>query len=566
MTSSRESQAIVNRLFLCSILMVFVATCGVWTVVADEREIVSRKDKEVSKNDEIDFNDAGRTEAQSVLDKNGVTAVTSKVFTPPGRLTFKPFPGSDPVTHVDVTPNPNGFPVIRKLDDAGSIQVEWAFVAADDLNVPPAAEGNLGAPQLASRRAVAAAKKQHWSASVSAGAFDLVVYDAFAGNNRHDPLNPVPDQVEESRGAIGVSNQNDTDFDGRPDREELDESTPGECDMIKLVIKKRTHDNIAGNVRLELAGDATRVRLWKSEDKSQGIETTREWAVSGISPEDGVVRWVEGLQRSGACRDVEVLLKKSGGDGGGYEDGDILDRATLTFVWAERTALATSDMTGEELFKLEEWKKMTQPPREQPGGPRVGTGLLKYDAELGFKNALVAKYQLLPAGVHKVDGVVFDVTRDSYARVWCRNSDAETWNLADTITRFSDADATNDDLDMRVPSQGLVYTASDQSSTPNDSGEMFYADATGPQGGFDYPPQFHERAYFREFVRVRFDGVKPRGGYRSLPREDGSRSSMKYEWRAFLTLLFEPGQDPKRSPAPGSNLIGEGHEGIEDNP
>ncbi len=511
-------------------------------LAADETHQVDGKSNSVTKNDALDYNDAEATAAQSITVQGNNIVIKSKVFTPPTGKTFVKFTAT--ITYVDITANPDGLPIVRVKDTSSQIQVQSTFVAATAGNFPFSAEGNLGGG------GGSGGPGTHWSAKIANLKFDLIVHDAFAGDGVGASKSDGPEiseENEESRGAFGVANLNDSDSDGTADSP-TDNSITGEKDMIKVIIKKVTDASMSGSVTLTITGDGSSVKLWKSENKTAGEETTRSWSIG--STNWPVTFWVEGLQKSSSVRNIEVVLKKG---------VDELDKAKLTFVWATQTAVEHDRKTAAQLLAAADWINMTTPPKNYFTGsppPRDGTGLLPNPvANPAIRNVIAMKYKLEPTGLWS-EGIRWDITRHKESKTWggTKQGGSIQWDPPTTSSFPSNDETANDDQrDL------------DESSAPNAAYEMFVEDSpavisTGP---YDYVLY---RGNFREFVRVRLDAIKPSGGSAASPVQNGSRASARYLWHCrhrvenvLGTLVRDSGDSPETNTndiAPGHITIG----------
>jgi len=532
----------------------------VYTVGADEQHQVDSKTKPVTKNDAIDFNDEEATAAQSITVVGNNIVIKSKVFKPPTSMSFLIFPKTS--THVDVKANPDGLPIVRVKDTASEIQVQSTFVAATAGAFPLSAEGNLGKiPAGAGGGGSGGGGGIHWSAKVGNQKFDLIVH-----NGQNGP--EVSEEKEETVGAFSVANLNNTDSDehtvGDPPTTQpfIDKDEDGsnaanqianEKDMIKVIIKKVTSETIAGSVTLEMTGDGTKVKLWKKQTKEDGLETDREWTVASL-PDGGLVRWIEGLDKSGTVRDIDVVLKKKGA-GGGFADGAQLDKAKLTFVWTEQSGFERWERTYVQLTTVEPWKTAWKNVTDPPKGPLKdifdGTGLKarKPVGTGGFHNVMVMKFKIEPQGVENEPGVKFDVSRQRASNVKFE-APAGTWHTVEQTAWPSNDEDANDD-------SGNV----DESKVPNADHEIFVFD---PPGLDNFPlgsVKVLFRANYREYLRVRFDGQRPTSGGDSSTW--GARCSPKYDWHVIHTLIPDGATMYKRDTGDAaqsaSNEIKAGH-------
>ena len=516
---------------------------------AEEEHRVGHKPQSVSnvgdKFHKIDYNDEEEVAPESITTPGGTITIVSKTFRPPtDAWSFKPFPVGN--THVDIYEDdpPDGMArhvvaPAKDNDTDSRVKVEMVATGSVAAQWPLRCEGNLNPP------AGAPGAPPHWSAKVTKQKFDLIVHNGLDGPE-------VSEENEVKVGAFSVANLNDTDSDGRVEKDETgadaENQIANEKDMIKVIIKKVTDETIAGSVTLEMTGDGTKVKLWKKQTKEGGVVNQREWAIADI-PADGVVRWIEGLDKSAAVRDIAVVLKKKGA-GGGFADGAELDKANLTFVWATQTGVEHDRKTAAQLLAADAWKNMTDPPKRHftgappPfAGPFDGTGLLPINLIHGARNLIVNKFKVEPANVWKEPGVKFDVTRQSAGKLWLKVGN--NWGLEESRTFPTEDEKANDDL----------YSW-DESPSPNASDEMFAIDAPGV-GQDAFGDVLWWRANFREYIRVRFDGTKPSGN--SI---DGSRCSERYDWHMRHRLLKDGTKwkrDSGDAPESGTNDIGPTH-------
>jgi len=497
---------------------------------AEEEHRVGHKPQSVSnvgdKFHKIDYNDEEEVAPESITTPGGTITIVSKTFRPPtDAWSFKPFPVGN--THVDIYEDdpPDGMArhvvaPAKDNDTDSRVKVEMVATGSVAAQWPLRCEGNLAPP------AGAPGTPPHWSAKVTKQKFDLIVHDAFEGDGDGAAKRDGPEISEEkelSRGAFGVANRNDTDGDGRMDKDETganpDNQIANEKDMIKVIIKKVTDETIAGDVALTITGDGTKTELWKAESKAGGKETARSWAITSLP----VTVWVEGLDKSAAVRDIEVVLKKKGA-GGGFADGAELDKAKLTFVWATSAGVEHDRKTADQLLADDAWKNMTDPPRFRfahlPGIPpfRDGTGLLPVNNIQGVRNGIVTKFKIEPANVWNEPGVTFDASRQAEGRWWDKSG--ATWKEDQSMRRTwpSGDEEANDEPEP-------TNEDTDDSRRPNNSGEHFQQDAPGVANPSAYADESCLRYNFRDYIRVRFDGTEPNGN-----KTDGSRCSDKYDW------------------------------------
>jgi len=370
---------------------------------------------------------------------------------------------------------------------AGSSKLEVIAV------VKPVAKPGFGAISLL-------AKGDGGAPAPPAPTCNLRIYDGQA------PSTPVPDDKEVSRGAVTVANLNDTDGDGTKDS--ADGKVSGEKDLLKLVIEKPANIPNVDKMKLSISGDGAKTKLWKKPDKDTE-EKRREFPVGETTWP--VTVWIEGLQTSGAVKDITVQITHA---------GKVLDEAKITFIWARKTGF--KNKPADALWA-------------DAGNPLRNTFNTTYGGKFGkqfagppvnVQYAMGMEFTVEPSGAGSLAGVVFDVTRQAKNEDWQTNAAGNLfvkwlpWKAH--ATSGAKIDESNDDSSQ-----------TEESNTPVGN-HIYSIDGPGfPNNGA--AAQVVLQANFYEFVRVRFDGQVLAG-----ENTDGSRCSDKALWRAFFWVERKP--------------------------
>ena len=371
---------------------------------------------------------------------------------------------------------------------------------------------------------------------------DLRLFDGQGG------VGPA-DADENTRGAFTVLNRNDTDKDGTEDLGQ--DSVAGETDLMKLVLNQTVP---ASEVAMLGVGGTAKVKLWTSSTKSSQVLPEEEGGGSYIFDSLPQTLWVEGIEVSGAVRDVSFSLT-------GFhkhpqpppapsplpsECGS--DTANATIIWAEST-----DVRHDRGNAI--WGDFTQPPQNAFDKRCDGKVGLRPPAEKpkGVANCLAIQYTVSPPGVWNETGVRFDITRQRNQRYWYDVGAGFKLDEGEVV-KFPKGDKPNDDVDNDV----------DSSDKPNASGHMYVVDGPGPTDNDASAERAVQRWNMLEYVRVRFDGQNF-----VVDRVSGSRCSTKFEWHATHRLRDErvkPGNDRRwirttgnQVEAPNTNDVAGGH-------
>jgi hypothetical protein len=239
--------------------------------------------------------------------------------------------------------------------------------------------------------------------------------------------------------------------------------------------------------------------------------------------------WIEAIAASGAVRDIEIWE--------GYQDAqgnlkDGLDKVKATAVWVENTDVANTNSAP--LWSDADGGDITNTFTNGLGkfGFNPSSPLGKIVQGIGFE------FTVKPDGVGAEPGVKFDVTRQMEQKYFQFNG--ATWApLAQPWETFKIKDESNDDSHQ-----------SDEDNTPKNN-HIYSLDAPGlfNRGTLD---QFVGKLNFKEFCRVRFDGIEPSGN-----TSEGSRCSLKLTWHAHC---WYQGNGTGYTQVPGkTNSVGIGH-------
>lgn len=324
------------------------------------------------------------------------------------------------------------------------------------------------------------------------------------------------DAAAMGNGAFTVANRNDSDSDGVPDQG--DNNVADDPDLMKLEISRPT-----GPATDTLTITPTRAALWTTSSKGTLLSPVNAPATLTLGQLPKTV-WVEVTQTSDALRDVSIELNYKGQK----------DLVKATGVWAEVANVEHNRRSAADVLDDPVWKDLKNPqvnPKNPAAGPQElsadlkgilegidGTGLTPVNG-FGIANGILIKFRVLPSGVEKEPIVVFDISRQSNARAWTKTTVTAPWveleegpvpAIFPTVDDKANDDATGDDESIAVDASGHLYVI----------------DAPGLDSPYAMRALFLSRASFREFARVKFNGVRPSGEL------SGSRCADKYEWHA----------------------------------
>ncbi len=456
----------------------------------------------------------------SALSDN-VIRIWSQVFYP-GGFSFVPFPDA-PTYFVDVNQDADGvFDVTGQCGFSNSIQVAGSYYASTAAQFPLQAQGNM-VPGGGGGGTNGTTQLWHWATNTASSVtVNLVIHDSFKGDGSTPVIgDPIARELQnDKRGAFGIAN--------------LDQNilTNGKC-LIMLEIKNPTNQSLAGSVHLTITGDGTNVNV---RDNSKSLTNTRDWTISSLP----VTLFIEGLTYSNNVRDITAEIKD--------DNNNSLDKAMMTFIWAKYVVgncECSVDGNGNNVPANQVAAALgaangniTDPPLtwlNQFGSTGI-LGIPTGYPVVGVHNVHVTKATIYPtrkAADWKTDGVMFDVTRQAAFSKW-QTDLLPDWGPVDVVSTIPNQDeGSNDD------SSGLFP---DKSTAPTDSGEMFYIDGPGTKIARPVPNlSLANRALrftFNEFVHVRFDGTRPKGGLQNRDGVvvNGARCSAKFGWHCRHTL------------------------------
>jgi hypothetical protein len=358
---------------------------------------------------------------------------------------------------------------------------------------------------------------------------DLAIHNGLAAPNS------VPEKDEEKIGAFTVANLNDTDGDGMIDNDIGETSvkriTDGadEEDLMRLVIKGPDQG------RMKLTVVSGQVSLWEQSTKEIRIDTPGNPVFIDCADLPKTI-WVEATSHSTNLQDIEMKL--------GWETPDAqlcdnLDIVKATAVWAEKTDAKFTN--GDAL-----WVEADNPLKDtfiNYLGSVFGSNMNAPFGETHFSIGI--EFTVKPNGIATMPGVAFDITRDKAFRDWSVNGGGVTANFTSGQDDVFDKGDVSDDDGLGEPDEDVIP----QTTPPSD--KIFSID--GPGERFVLHDQVISRNHFEEFVRVSFDGSRPRG-----ENADGSRCSPNVKWHAFYWMEKDPATNNKkyRMRAGKDNVVG----------
>lgn len=320
--------------------------------------------------------------------------------------------------------------------------------------------------------------------------FIIVVVDLAIFNGQGGAQ--VPDGNEETVGAFTVANLNDSNGNGTIDKD--DANVTGEVDLMKIVLRKPTFD-LGGMVTLSVTAGGAKIKVWESATKGTAVNLPAQFNVSDLPK----TLWVEGIAKSGALRDIELVLDYKG----------CKDHVKTTLIWAEKND-----------FK----NKLTDALWGNAGNPLKNTFSQIYGGKFGkqlanppvnVQYAMGMEFTVFPNGIGAEPGVKFDVTRQIEFHDWIIDKTSVSDLGSET---FPAGDKANDDKGQ-----------SDEDNSPQNN-HVYSIDGPGIGIKAQYD-EFISRNNFKEYVRVRLDGAQPAGD-----TLDGSRCSDKAPWHARFGL------------------------------
>lgn len=362
----------------------------------------------------------------------------------------------------------------------------------------------------------------------------------FSGQNA---TAPVTDDKKVTVGAFTVANLNDTDGDDIVDKYDNEvkvasnnvPSATGkldEVDLMKLVISGPSR----GKMRLKVVNGS--IKLWEKSTKETAITLTDGTLVVEAANLPKTV-WIEATAISATVRDIELKV--------GHEDPtgkftDDLAKVKATAVWVAPTANGVH-ITGNQLPDDADNQPIINTFNNQLGaafGARLsGQGASQTaDYSIGFE------FLVSPAGVGSESDVVFDISRKRESASWLMNPNL-VWT-ANPPVPLPSGDLVNDDS-----------TNEDEDSDPLHNHIYSVDNPATLIGKFTSLPvnRVVKRANFKEFVRIKFDGVPFKNRNADV---EGSRCSVNRLWNIRSDLS----RDANNSWifTPGENTVGLGND------
>jgi hypothetical protein len=339
----------------------------------------------------------------------------------------------------------------------------------------------------------------------------------------------LDEDKEETPGAFTVANLNDTDGDATIDKDDGDVSATAngtdEVDLMRILLHKPEPD-LGDKVKLKVvSGD---VKIWQQSKKVTQVTLTGGAVEFNTSDLDKTL-WVEARSKSGALRDIALELEYKG----------CKDAVKATGVWGDTTQSIHN--TG-DTYTI--WTDITTPPKDRLDYFGGAIGLRPIDAK-GVRNVIAVQFTVYPSGIGNETGVKFDLTRRKHRGSWYQ--DGANPVQADIVTWPTQNEEANDDPIPEI----------DESSSPTATDHMYVEDVPGLGSDVRFADWFIYRGNFQEYLRVRFDNVKPSGN-----TLEGSRCSPNYQWHGRHKLVPD-GTKWKRStgddPESDENDIAPGH-------
>ena len=372
---------------------------------------------------------------------------------------------------------------------------------------------------------------------------NLTIYDGLEGAGGG---NEVPEDREESEGAFTVTNIQDTNGDGVRDKDQNPVIATyrgrDEVDLAKMVLWPPTGPGVQPNddVTLVKSGpNKDAVKLWDTKVKHNEIRPTNPpdtWVFKVKDlPKTVWVEITEENPKNLKMRGITFTLSYSGAR----------DIVCLTGIWSE--------VTDVKHDKSDKWDNTVWP--DMQGNVRAlinqagGFGLRRYQNATGVwwhGNVIGIEFTVYPSGIGNVNRVCFDITRQIHY------FDEEVY--MGQPTKPDKEDWPNQ---VELPNDDTVNT--DESDRPVNN-HMYSVDRPGATeaGWPNNIAWWASMNNFMEFMRVTFNGTRPRG-----ETVQGSRCSDYYLWHAALTLvrnLSNPGNLTRiEREKHGINCVGSGH-------
>ncbi|MBK7936960.1 MAG: hypothetical protein IPJ82_07600 [Lewinellaceae bacterium] len=396
------------------------------------------------------------------------------------------------------------------------------------------------------------------------GSVDMCIYNGISGQL-------VPDNEEETKGAVTVANLNDTDGDLIDDIGDplILSLLPGQglnddIDLIKVVL--HPVPAIQGQkVWLKLNKSGSGVRLWRYSDKKEleGGEVKFSTFLDGkpaveFSPQElPLTLYLETQNHSTAVRDIELVMKYNGME----------DVVTATALWVKNTRIwktrepcpssppcigienpeaggsGNARLVGLDAGYLQ---NLINIDRVSIDGSRYGHGFNSKDSnsDKGFGGRILFEFLIYPTNVDFFSqfNVQFDCTRQRRTRTMKVTHGGTPGNTSSSVVDFpANMDEANDDPSGSVDEDNTP-TYVDVSFDGFPKGWRIYSwdrpGITDIEDGQTYA-FWATKNTFKEYVRIQINNNFP--GYNM--NEDGllgSRASNKIDWHCVYYTKSGP--------------------------
>lgn len=310
-------------------------------------------------------------------------------------------------------------------------------------------------------------------------------------------------------GAFTVANLNDTDGDGIVDKDDANvkgtKKGRDEVDLMRLVLLPQKPD---GMNKINVTLVKGKARFWLHSHKEKEVDII----ANGFTPGGGHL-WVEATDHSGEVGDIEIKVEYKG----------IAKTVRATAVWAKQTDVRYKN---DETYPVKAWDDF-------PTAGLIHTflqsaehfGLTYRNKKMkdNFRNVIAIQYSLLPKGIETYKGLVrFDISRRVHFKDVTKQMDKKDVIHSRTFPEMNEEP--NDD------------SHNDDESDTTDKGRMYVLDAV--EGGDRVNNagfiSLISHSTFQEFIRVRFDAIRPEGN-----NINGSRCSDLYEWHVRQHIIVD---------------------------
>ena len=302
-----------------------------------------------------------------------------------------------------------------------------------------------------------------------------------------------------------------------------------EVDLMMLKIVKPQPD-LGGDVVLSV--NSGNVKFWTESTKKTEVALTNGKLSIPVDqiPAEGMILWVEAVDKSTAVRDIELQLEYKG----------VFDKVRATGIWVEQT-----DVKHDK--DDQDWQDITTPPGPLSQYPLpLRYGLNPIIPPGVHVNVIGIQYTVFPAGIQNEPNVYFDVGRRKDRAYWVKNDGQ--WSLMPDTTHElfpAQADASNDDS-----------REDDESAAPNANGHIYVRD-TPLMANLLINDEIRYVGNFLEYVRV---GIGNNFSDPSGNRVSGSRASTFYAWNSWISLIWDAQtQSYKRLTSPDDPETQENH-------